>query len=92
MFLFDMDLERKANETRRSKLLLTLQIYKQFSNQQIKNAKKMSKTQAQTLDELQNISPPVSFLPLVLSIPPHSMRYLPLYHPPLKTHKTNGNY
>ena len=36
MFLFDMDLERKANETRRSKLLLTQQIYKQFLNQQIK--------------------------------------------------------
>ena len=35
MFLFDMDLERKANETRRSKLLLTQQIYKQFLNQQI---------------------------------------------------------
>ncbi len=52
----------------------------------------MSKTQAQTLDELQNISPPVPSIILVLSIPPHSMRPLPLYHPQLKTHKTNGNY
>ncbi len=37
MFLFDMDLERKANETCRSKLLLTLQIYEQFFLQKNKN-------------------------------------------------------
>ena len=42
MFRFDADLERKANETRRSKLLLTTQIYIQISYQQ-KMAEKKSK-------------------------------------------------